>query len=90
MTTEMQSDADRLGDYIHRHGPVKGRIAMAMDQLVDADAIIGQHRVYNRQSHDAPPPQASSGSNKPWEDLALARRTLSDARALLQQALLHH
>ena len=65
MTTEMQSDADRLGDYIHRHGPVKGRIAMALDQLVDADAIIGQHRIYNRQTPDQPPPGDTLRTGKP-------------------------
>lgn len=81
MSTEMQSDADRLDDYIHRHGPVKGRIAMAIDKLVDADSVIGRHRVYNRTGQPG---------GKPWEDLADARRTLADVRTFLQEALLHN
>jgi len=73
---------DKHHDTLERHetmmGPVRGRLAVALDLLTDSLALVGQHGVYCRS--DRLPGQ-------PKMDIALVLEHLSDAKELLQSTM---
>jgi hypothetical protein len=64
--------------YEFQMGPVRGRIATALDILTDALALVGQHGVYCRSSRQ---PQF------PAMDVRLVVQQLEDSKALLIEAI---
>ena len=59
-------------------GPAKGRLAVALDLLTDAMALVGQHGVYC---------QSARLPGKPTMDIALVLEHIGDAKELLQSVL---
>lgn len=59
-------------------GPVRGRLAVALDLLTDSLALVGQHGVYCR-SERLP--------GQPKMDIALVLEQLADAKELVQSAI---
>ena len=59
-------------------GQGRGRLAVAMDLLTDALAMIGQHGVYC---------QSTRMPGKPTLDIALVIEQIGDAKELLQTVL---
>lgn len=73
---------DRHRDTLETHetmlGPSKGRLAVALDLLTDAMALVGQHGVYCRSARLP---------GKPAMDIALVLEHIGDAKELLQSVL---
>jgi hypothetical protein len=69
-------------DTLERHetmmGPARGRLAVALDLLTDALALVGQHGVYCRSDRFL---------GQPKMDIALVLEQLSDAKELLQSTM---
>ena len=69
-------------DELERHetmmGPARGRLAVAMDLLTDALAMVGQHGVYC---------QSTRHPGRPAMDLALVLEQIGDAKELLQSVI---
>ena len=69
-------------DTLERHetmmGSTRGRLAVALDLLTDALALVGQHGVYCR-SERVP--------GQPRMDVALVLEQLDDAKQLVQSAM---
>ena len=59
-------------------GPSRGRVAVAMDLLTDALAMVGQHGVYC---------QSTRLPGKPTLDIALVLEQIGDAKELLQTVI---
>jgi hypothetical protein len=59
-------------------GPSRGRIAVAMDLLTDALAMVGQHGVYC---------QSTRMPGKPTLDIAFVLEQIGDAKELLQSVI---
>ncbi len=59
-------------------GQGRGRLAVAMDLLTDALALVGQHGVYCRSDRFP---------GKPKMDIALVLEQLDDAKQLVQSAM---
>jgi hypothetical protein len=59
-------------------GPTNGRLAVALDLLTDAQAMVGQHGVYC---------QSTRFPGKPTLDIALVLEQIGDAKELLQSVL---
>jgi hypothetical protein len=59
-------------------GSAKGRLAVAMDLLTDALAMVGQHGVYC---------QSTRVPGKPALDIALVVEQIGDAKELLQSVI---
>jgi len=59
-------------------GPSRGRVAVALDLLTDAMAMVGQHGVYC---------QSTRMPGKPTLDIALVIEQIGDAKELLQAVL---
>ena len=59
-------------------GSTRGRVAVALDLLTDAIAMVGQHGVYC---------QSTRMPGKPALDIALVLEQISDAKELLQSAI---
>jgi len=76
------SPFDKHHDALERHetmmGPARGRLAVALDLLTDALALVGQHGVYCR-SERMP--------GQPKMDIALVVEQLDDAKQLVQSAM---
>jgi hypothetical protein len=73
---------DKHHDTLERHetmmGPATGRLAVALDLLTDALAMVGQHGVYC---------QSARRPGSPTMDLALAVEQIGDAKELLQSVM---
>lgn len=69
---------DALETHETMMGPARGRLAVALDLLTDALALVGQHGVYCRS--DRFPGQ-------PKMDIALVLEQLDDAKQLVQSAM---
>ena len=69
-------------DTLERHetmmGPVRGRLAVALDLLTDSLALVGQHGVYCRSERFP---------GKPKMDIALVLEQLDDAKQLVHSAM---
>ncbi len=59
-------------------GPVKGRLAVALDLLTDALALVGQHGVYC---------QSTRFPGRPTMDIALVLEQIGDAKELVQSVI---
>ena len=59
-------------------GSTRGRVAVALDLLTDALALVGQHGVYC---------QSTRVPGKPALDIALVLEQIGDAKELLQSAI---
>ena len=59
-------------------GSTRGRVAVALDLLTDAIAMVGQHGVYC---------QSTRVPGKPALDIALVLEQIGDAKELLQSAI---
>lgn len=59
-------------------GPAKGRLAVALDLLTDALAMVGQHGVYC---------QSTRLAGKPTLDIALVVEQIGDAKELVQSVI---
>jgi hypothetical protein len=59
-------------------GPAKGRLAVALDLLTDALALVGQHGVYC---------QSARYPGRPMMDVALVLEQIGDAKELVQSVL---
>jgi len=59
-------------------GASRGRLAVALDLLTDALAMVGQHGVYC---------QSARFPGKPTMDIALVLEQISDAKELLQSVI---
>jgi hypothetical protein len=73
---------DKHHDELERHetmlGPARGRLAVALDLLTDALAMVGQHGVYCR----------SAGSpGRPTLDIAMVLEQIGDAKELVQSVI---
>jgi hypothetical protein len=73
---------DELSEELERHefmmGPVRGRLAVALDQLTDALVMVGQHGVYC---------QSARQPGKPAMDIQIISRGLNNAKELLIAAM---
>ena len=80
MTSPFDKHRDALEVHETMMGPARGRLAVALDLLTDALALVGQHSVYCR-SERMP--------GQPKMDIALVLEQLSDAKELIQSTLEH-
>jgi hypothetical protein len=73
---------DRHGDAIERHetmlGQTRGRLAVALDLMTDALAMVGQHGVYC---------QSARRPGRPAMDLTIVLEQLGDAKELVQSVM---
>ena len=73
---------DKHRDALENHetmmGSARGRLAVALDLLTDALALVGQHGVYGRSDRFP---------DKPKMDIALVLEQLDDAKQLVQSAM---
>jgi hypothetical protein len=59
-------------------GPARGRLAVALDLLTDALALVGQHGVYC---------QSARMPGKPAMDIRLVLEQIGDAKELVQSVI---
>lgn len=59
-------------------GPAKGRLAVALDLLTDALALVGQHGVYC---------QSARLPGRPAMDIRLVLEQIADAKELVQSVI---
>jgi hypothetical protein len=73
---------DKHHDELEKHelmlGQSRGRIAVALDLLTDALAMVGQHGVYC---------QSARLPGRPAMDIALVLEQIGDAKELLQSVI---
>ena len=73
---------DKHQDELEKHetmlGPGRGRLAVALDLLTDALAMVGQHGVYC---------QSARRPGKPTLDIALVLEQIGDAKELVQSVM---
>ncbi len=68
-------EQQQLEDYQEMMGIEAGQLALALDNLTDVIALLGQHQMYCR-------------AGKTPQDLNQMMRTVEKAKALVQQSLL--
>ena len=78
MTSPFDKHRDALEVHETMMGPARGRLAVALDLLTDALALVGQHGIYCRS--DRFPGQ-------PKMDIALVLEQVEDAKQLVQSAM---
>jgi hypothetical protein len=73
---------DKHHDTLETHetmlGPARGRLAVALDLLTDALALVGQHGVYC---------QSARIPDCPKSDIALVIEQIGDAKELVQSVI---
>jgi hypothetical protein len=78
----VSSPFDKHRDTLEVHetmmGPARGRLAVAMDLLTDALALVGQHGVYCRSERFP---------GQPKMDIALVLEQLHDVKSLVQSSM---
>lgn len=76
------SALDKHRDALEAHetmmGSARGRVAVALDLLTDALAMVGQHSVYC---------QSTRVPGKPTLDIAFVLEQIGDAKELLQSVI---
>ena len=77
-TPVFQKHHDTLEHHETMMGPARGRLAVALDLLTDALALVGQHGVYCRSERFP---------GQPKMDIALVLEQLNDAKQLVQSAM---
>ena len=78
MSSAFQKHQDALETHETMLGTAKGRLAVALDLLTDAIALVGQHGVYC---------QSSRPGGGPKMDIALVLEQIGDAKELLQSVI---
>ena len=78
MTSILDKHREALEPSETMRGPAGGRLAVALDLLTDALALVGQHGVYCRSDRFP---------GKPKMDIALVLEQLDDAKQLVQSAM---
>jgi hypothetical protein len=74
-------ERDKLADYQQMMGSEAGTLALALDNLTDVMALVGQHKVYCRV-------EKGLRAGEPPLDLVTILDTLQKAKALLQDTML--
>ena len=69
---------DELEHYETMMGVPRGRLAVTMDMITDAMALVGQHGVYC---------QSQRSPGKPVLDIQLVMKGLTDAKELIQSVM---
>jgi hypothetical protein len=69
---------DELEKYEFMMGPARGRLAVTMDVVTDAMALVGQHGVYC---------QSQRWPGKPVMDVQLVMKLLAEAKELIASAM---
>jgi hypothetical protein len=69
---------DQLEHYETMMGVPRGRLAVAMDMITDAMALVGQHGVYC---------QSQRWPGKPVMDIQIIMKSLTDAKELIQSVM---
>ncbi len=69
---------DQLEHYETMMGVPRGRLAVTMDMITDAMALVGQHGVYC---------QSQRWPGKPVLDIQLVMKGLTDAKELIQSVM---
>jgi hypothetical protein len=69
---------DELEHYETMMGVPRGRLAVTMDTITDAMALIGQHGVYC---------QSQRWPGKPVLDIRMVMKSLTDAKELIQSVM---
>ena len=69
---------DELDHFETRMGVPRGRLAVTMDLMTDAMALVGQHGVYC---------QSQRWPGKPVMDIQIIMKSLTDAKALIQSVM---
>jgi hypothetical protein len=70
----------KLDDYRFMLGESAGNLALALDQLTDVMALVGQHKVYCRV-------EKGPRTGEPPLDVVELLETLQKAKSLLQETL---
>jgi hypothetical protein len=70
--------ADVREQYEFQFGPIRGRLATALDILTDALTLVGQHGIYCRSQRQP---------NQPSMDVRLILRQIEDSKGLVIEAL---
>ena len=78
MASPFEKHRDTLENHETMMGSARGRLAVALDLLTDALALVGQHGVYCRSDRFP---------DKPKMDIALVLEQLDDAKQLVQSAM---
>jgi hypothetical protein len=78
---ESSEDREKLADYQFMLGDDAGRLALVLDQLTDAMAMIGQHKVHCRVEKG---PRAGEAPL----DIAQLLDVLQNSKSLVQETLL--
>ena len=78
MVSPFEKHRDTLENHETMMGSARGRLAVALDLLTDALALVGQHGVYCRSDRFP---------DKPKMDIALVLEQLDDAKQLVQSAM---
>lgn len=73
-----EKHADSLEQHETMMGAARGRLAVALDLLTDALAMVGQHGVYC---------QSARTPGKPSMDIAIVLENIADAKELLQSVI---
>jgi hypothetical protein len=77
-----ESVFSRHGDALERHetmmGRDRGRLAVALDLMTDALAMVGQHGVYCRSARHP---------GRPTMDIAMVLEQIGDAKELVQSVI---
>jgi hypothetical protein len=74
-------ESRRLDDYRFQMGQEAGNLALALDQLTDVMALVGQHTIYCRV-------EKGPRAGEPPLDVAELLDTLQKAKKLVQETLL--
>ncbi len=69
---------EELDRYETMMGVPRGRLAVTMDAITDAMALVGQHGVYC---------QSQRQPGKPAMDIQIIMKNLADAKALIQNVM---
>ena len=67
-----------LEKYEFMMGPARGRLAVTLDVLTDALALVGQHGVYC---------QSARQPGKPAMDIQIIMKSMTDAKQLIQSVM---
>ena len=82
LATHVMSAFDKHHDELEKHetmmGQSRGRLAVALDLLTDALAMVGQHGVYC---------QSARTPGRPTMDIALVLEQIGDAKELVQSVI---
>ena len=76
--TAFEENREELEHYEMMMGVPRGRLAVTMDMITDAMALVGQHGVYC---------QSQRFPGKPVMDIQVVMKNLTDAKELIQSVM---